>query len=157
MFTKLTKATKLTRGNGACRKLAAATVAAVAMVFTLPGVAGAADAAMTPASPLPVPAQRLVPVHAVPSHKVKVPVMHAWQRPRVSWPAAGVGTVAVPTGAAHAALAVPADRENAVMASPSADSVRAGGLPVWVGPPAQAGHPAAALAAGPAPSPRCGW
>ena len=141
---------KLTRGNGAFRKLAAAAVAAVAMVFTLPGAAGAAQTAMTPAAPRPVPAQHPVPVHAVPSHKVKVPTMTTWHRPSVSWPAAGAGTAAVPTGVAHAALAVPASRENVVMASPSTGSARAGGLPVWVGPAAQAGHPAAV--AGPAES-----
>ena len=143
---------KLRHRHGVYRKLVAAAVAAVAMAFTLAGAAGAAQAAMTPASPRPVPAQHPVPVHVVPSHKVATPVMKAWKQPSVSWPAAGVGTAAVPTGAAHAALAVPASRENAALASPSTGSVRAGGLPVWVGPAAQAGHATVALASAPAES-----
>src|SRR5579863_596012 len=144
------------RARGAYQKAAAAVVAAVAVVFTLPGTAGAATAAtaaIIPASPRPVPAPHLVPVHAVPSHKVAVPAMKAWQRPSVSWPAAGAATASVPSGAAHAAPPAPARRGNAMLAAPSTGSVRAGDLPVWVGPAAQAGGVTPALGdAGPANS-----
>jgi RHS repeat-associated protein len=121
-----------------------------------------------PAQPRRLSAQRPVPVHAVRSHHVRVPVMHAWHAPKVSWPAAGTATSALPAAASpgspartRAALAdaraLRSGLANQVMATPSAGSVRAGSLPVWVGPPvpstsgpaAKAGERAAAAAAVP--------
>ena len=67
-----------------------------------------------------------VPVHVVRDQRVRVPAMRAWHRPAASWPAAGTATMA---------LTAPTQRGARAGADPSAGSVRAGGLPVWVGPP----------------------
>lgn len=91
------------------------------------GLAGAVAPSSSAAAPRPsanrlraVPAQRPVPVHAVPSHTVPVPAMRAWHRPAVTWPAAGQAVAAVPAaGSGRAGRAG-----------------RAGALPVWVGPAA---------------------
>jgi RHS repeat-associated protein len=144
-----------TRGAGARRSswgraaaLAAAIPLVTAMSAPVPAAAG------RPAGPAPQ-AQRPVPVTAVPVRKVAVPAMHAWHRPAVSWPAAGRATVtlapsasvrsaapsasapAAPSASAPAApsASAPAARGAALgTAGPSAGSVRAGRLPVWVGP-----------------------
>jgi RHS repeat-associated protein len=86
----------------------------------------------SPAKLQPVAAEKPVPVHAVPSHKVPVPAMHPWRPPAVSWPAAGEALATVSgTGGAK-----PVRLGNAIMAAPSTGSRRAGSLPVWVGPAA---------------------
>jgi hypothetical protein len=69
-----------------------------------------------------------VPVHVVRGRTVKVPVMHPYRAPPVSWPAATSAT-AVITPAPEQAKAA------RLAAGPSAGSARAGDLPVWVGPP----------------------
>jgi hypothetical protein len=69
-----------------------------------------------------------VPVHVVKGRSVKVPVMHPYHAPPVSWPAAGTATAVI----ASAPVRV---RPSAEAAGPSAGSARAGALPVWVGPP----------------------
>jgi len=70
-----------------------------------------------------------VPVHTVHGRTVKIPPMHPYRRPPVSWPArqTGVARIAVATGLAR--------RPVMLTAGPSAGSARAGSLPVWVGPP----------------------
>jgi RHS repeat-associated protein len=80
----------------------------------------------TPAAP----AGAAVPVHVVRGQRVTVPSMKAWRRPATSWPAPGTATVA---------LTAPASRGARAGAGPSAGSVRAGRLPVWVGQPDAAG------------------
>jgi RHS repeat-associated protein len=83
-----------------------------------------------------------VPVHVVHGRPVRVPAMRTWHRPVTSWPTAGTATVA---------LAVPAPRGGqvpGVVAGPSAGSVRAGSLPVWVGPSAAAAATTAAVDGG---------
>ena len=69
-----------------------------------------------------------VPVHVVRGRTVKIPVMHPYHAPPVSWPAATTAT---------AVLAPVSVRAGAgrLAAGPSAGSARAGDLPVWVGPP----------------------
>ena len=67
-----------------------------------------------------------VPVHVVPTHRVRVPAMPSAHRPPTSWPAAATATVTVAAPPGLAARAA---------AAPSAGSARAGGLPVWIGPP----------------------
>jgi RHS repeat-associated protein len=84
-----------------------------------------------------------VPVQVVRGHRVRVPVMRAWRRPVTSWPPAGTATVV---------LTAPTPRGGRVAggadAAPSAGSVRAGRLPVWVGPPASAKTATTAAAGG---------
>lgn len=110
---------------------------------------------VAPANLRAAPAAKPVPVHAVASHQVKAPVMHAWKRPAVRWPSAGAATAAPLWSAAaeHLAAAAPpqawrSNSWNAAMASPSAGSAKAGSLPVWVGPAAATGS--GSTAAGPA-------
>jgi RHS repeat-associated protein len=100
-----------------------------------------------PARLLRVPAAKPVPVHAVPSHKVHVRAVPAWHRPKVSWPAPGAATAALP-GARRVTHAPPSSTWSALtrsagldtkaLAMPSPGSSRAGTLPVWVGPAATA-------------------
>lgn len=78
-----------------------------------------------------------VPVQVVHGQRVRVPVMTPSHRRATSWPAAGTATVALTAQADARAPARPA-------AGPSAGSVRAGRLPVWIGPPDAAGHVSAA-------------
>jgi hypothetical protein len=68
-----------------------------------------------------------VPVHVVRGRTVKVPVMHPYRAAAVSWPAAASATAVIPAGAGGGS--------GSLAAGPSAGSVRAGDLPVWVGPP----------------------
>jgi YD repeat-containing protein len=96
-----------------------------------------------PAQLLPVRLSRPVPVYPVPRRAVKVPVMRPWLRPAVTWPAAGAATVSLAGAPARRARRAPM-----VAAGPSAGSVRAGGLPVWVGAAAAGRGQAAAAAAG---------
>jgi RHS repeat-associated protein len=112
-----------------------------------------------PARLLPVPAGKPVPVHAVPSHKVRVPAMRAWHRPRVSWPAPRRATAALasarPPGApvppAPLTAGRPARPGTAALALPSPGSARAGTLPVWVGPAAATSRSGERIAAAAAP------
>ena len=129
------KVTIGTRGGRLARRLGAAGVA-VAAVLLLPLAAVApAAAAAGPARLLPVAAQKPVPVHAVPSHPVKVPVGRRWQLPPTTWPAPGSVTVPVAAGGPASRTARSAILA-AAMALPTAGSSRAGTLPVWVGPQA---------------------
>jgi len=64
------------------------------MVLVAPPPAAAASRP-SPNKLRPVAAAKPVPVHAVPSHPVKVPAMSAWQRPATSWPATGTASDAV--------------------------------------------------------------
>ncbi|HEY1626654.1 MAG TPA: hypothetical protein VGG16_22945, partial [Streptosporangiaceae bacterium] len=73
-------------------------------------------------------AGRPVPVHVVKGRTVKVPVMHPYHAPLVSWPATATATAVI--GPARVRVEPVPEA-----AGPSAGSVRAGGLPVWVGPP----------------------
>jgi RHS repeat-associated protein len=133
--------------------VAATLVPALAGMVMPPASGGGGG--VTPARPRPVPAQRPVHVHLVRSHKVKVPVMRAWHRPRVSWPGTGQATVGLSgLGTRSAAAARMAARgaktSNMKTAAPSARSSRAGSLPVWIGPAAGTGtHRAAAGSAAP--------
>jgi RHS repeat-associated protein len=137
---------------GWCWRLIAAG-AAVVLVPALAGMAAPAPdggSGVTPARPLPVPAQKAVPVHVLAPHKVKVPATHPWHRPAVRWPAAGAGTADLSARAAGSAAASGRGRPtNAAMAAPSARSARAGSLPVWIGPAVanQADRSGATLAA----------
>jgi len=72
-----------------------------------------------------------VPVHVVHGRKVRVPAMRAWHHRPTLWPAAGTATVALKAAAGGRAAV-------GLGAGPSAGSVRAGRLPVWVGPSAAA-------------------
>jgi hypothetical protein len=125
------KSWKRASGHAAYRKLGTVVMAAAAMIFLLPAYAGAAGTGRHPASLGPVPATKPVPVHAVPSHPVKLPTMHPWRRPKALWPAAGSATAAPSEPAASAG--------KTAMAAPSAGSARAGSLPVWVGRAARGG------------------
>ena len=74
------------------------------MVLVAPPPATAARP--SPAKLRPVAAAKPVPVHAVPSHPVKVPAMRAWQPPATSWPAAENAPAAVTaSGQAHVDMA----------------------------------------------------
>jgi RHS repeat-associated protein len=86
-----------------------------------------------------------VPVHAVHSQRHRVPTMPAWHRRATSWPAAGTATVSL-----TATDRSPGRPHGRASAQPSAGSVRAGDLPVWVGPPDTGG---AAVAKGSARTP----
>jgi hypothetical protein len=88
----------------------------------LPGPPAAAPAAgATVAGPPVPPKQRPVPVFPVKPNTAHVPAMHTWHAPATSWPPASTATVRL-----------------------SAGSVRAGSLPVTIGPAAGAGASAAA-------------
>jgi hypothetical protein len=69
-----------------------------------------------------------VRVHVVRGRAVRIPAMRPYHAPPVSWPAAAAATAAIVPARAGAET-VP------LAAGPSAGSARAGGLPVWVGPP----------------------
>jgi RHS repeat-associated protein len=135
-------------------RCAAAAAASVTVSALLTGMAAPQDAAGGP--PLParlrdVPATKPVPVHAIHGRRAHVPAMKPWRRPAVTWPAPGSATVQL-AGAARAGRAP----GNAALARPSAGSVRAGKLPVWIGPPAsQAGNRTSAVSGqnGPAAPP----
>jgi hypothetical protein len=71
---------------------------------------------------------KAVAVQVVHGRKAKVPVMDPWHGKPVSWPASGTGTAAITT-------ATTLSKTSRLRAGPSAGSARAGGLPVWVGPP----------------------
>jgi RHS repeat-associated protein len=73
-----------------------------------------------------------VPVHVVRGRTVKIPVMHPYHAPPVSWPAATTATAVLNPASSPASGRVGAGR---LAAGPSAGSARAGDLPVWVGPP----------------------
>jgi RHS repeat-associated protein len=70
-----------------------------------------------------------VPVHRVTGRQVRIAPMPAGQRPSAHWPAAASGTAVITAGAA------PGSQSSGSPALPTPGSVRAGGLPVWVGPP----------------------
>ncbi len=111
-----------------------AAVSAVWAAMAVPMLAGmalppggmATGSSRGPAMPAPKP----VPVFAVHGHKAKVPVMTPWQRPPVAWPAPGSATVHIAAGVASA----PGKSAAATSEVPGPGSVRAGSLPVWVGP-----------------------
>jgi hypothetical protein len=78
--------------------------------------------------------QRLVPVHAVPGRKARIPAMPLWHRPAVVWPAAGSAVARLHQASATAPS--PASSPGGKpLAGPSAGSARAGTMPVWTGPP----------------------
>src|SRR5580704_18968150 len=115
-------------GRGRGRRVAVVTCAVVTAVPFLTGMTqppGGASGLSGPAKLRPVAHAKPVPVSAVPNRKVKVPAVHAWQRPAVTWPAAGAATATLPAAAAVSGTrdnAAPA-RENAVMAGVGAGSV----------------------------------
>jgi RHS repeat-associated protein len=88
----------------------------------------------------PVPAQRPVPVRTVRFRRVPVPVNRIWHAPAVRWPSAGTGIAklaaetSVVRASVDAAARAGGQRANAILAGPTAGSVRAGAEPVWVGP-----------------------
>jgi len=98
-------------------------------VLAAPGLPGG------PSGPPPVQADKPVAVHQVARRTVQVPAMPTAHQHPVSWPASGSGTAAFAVRTPAAAVGTPAD--------PTAGSVRAGTLPLWVGP-----APAAARATG---------
>jgi len=112
---------------------------AVLLAPLVAGVPAAAAAGRQPAPLRPIAAQRPVPIHAVPSHPVKLPANRPWTLPRATWPAAGTGTVTLASPAAHGAVKTAATASSAALALPSPGSARAGALPVWVGPASAAG------------------
>jgi RHS repeat-associated protein len=131
------------------RTLATAGTAAL-IVPALTGMAGPSGSGPGgPAHLRPVPAQKPVPVHAVPAHKVKVPVMRAWHRPRVTWPPATTSSARITARHSITGAPLAAVRRNGALAMPSAGSRQAGSLPVWVGP---ADLTAQRSASGPMPS-----
>ncbi|HEV3379551.1 MAG TPA: RHS repeat-associated core domain-containing protein, partial [Trebonia sp.] len=114
---------KRRRGSAAWRKVSMAGAAVAAVICLLPATAAAAPAVPRPAAPLPVPAAKPVPVHALASDPQKVPAPALWKRPATAWPSAGSAT-AVPASSGTG---------KTVMAEATPGSVRAGSLPVWVG------------------------
>jgi RHS repeat-associated protein len=118
---------------------ACAAITALALV-ALPGVPGAhPGGGRTPAALRPAPKMKPVPVHAVPKHPVKVPVMRPWHRPATVWPSPGSASAAPAWSAGSAGVAGRATTgraatANVTMAEASTGSARAGSLPVWVGP-----------------------
>jgi RHS repeat-associated protein len=100
--------------------------ALVAVVGLVAGCLVAIQATVSPGAPVAQPGSP-VPVHVVHGRPVRVPAMKAWHRPATSWPAAGTATVAL-TAPEPNGRQVPG-----TAAGPSAGSVRAGSLPVWVG------------------------
>ncbi|MGD0603158.1 MAG: RHS repeat-associated core domain-containing protein [Streptosporangiaceae bacterium] len=76
-----------------------------------------------------------VAVQVVRGHKVKIPVMNPWHGQPVSWPAPDAGAAVITTAVTAPSLV------SRLRAGPSAGSGRAGGLPVWVGPPDSASSP----------------
>jgi hypothetical protein len=77
-----------------------------------------------------------VAVQVVHGSKAKVPVMSPWHGKPVSWPASGKGAAVITMAATTPSKA------SRLRAGPSAGSDRAGGLPVWVGPPDTKSSPA---------------
>ncbi len=122
-------------------KPAAATVAAALLVA---GLVAWGPLRGRPGAP-PAPAGRPVAVRPVPRRTVPVPPMPAEHPAPVSWPAAGTGTAVFAAATTRAVT----DPGAGLLAGPTGGSVRAGTLPVWVGPPAgtdQAGSPAVSRA-----------
>jgi RHS repeat-associated protein len=106
-----------------------AVAAVAAVVFMLPVTAAqAAPAKAGPAAPLPLPAEKPVPVHAVASHPEKLAQPKLWQKPKTTWPAAGTATAMPKSGSGKTGAA-----------APTAGSARAGSLPVWIGHAAKGG------------------
>src|SRR5215469_4929582 len=104
------------RGSRMPRRARAAVITGMtALLVPLAGIAPAAQAAAAagPARLLPVAAGKLIPVHPVPAHPVKVPEGRPWHLPPASWPAAGTATV-------PAVAAAPAGRTSPAMALASA-------------------------------------
>ena len=109
-----------------------------------------------PARPRPADAGKAVPVHLVRSRHIRVPKpATSWHPAAARWPAAGTASVSLTAAALrHSSPAGPgadrsaaglsrssgakagtsADSSYARLARPSAGSVRAGKLPVWIGP-----------------------
>jgi RHS repeat-associated protein len=135
--------------SGAVRHAERALVVCAAVAVLVPAVA-----AMRPVPPgggatAPAPPRtKPVPAHVVHSRPLRVRRVPDWRRPPVVWPAAGARTVVLRTAGQRAAR--PVRRRGAAghvaLAAPSPGSVRAGSLPVWIGPvtaPARrAGRPA---------------
>jgi RHS repeat-associated protein len=140
------------RGRGAGRRGSRLLTGSVAGALVLPLLAGGfqpppGGGQPGPAALRPAPAQKPVRVYPVRTHKMTVPVIPSWHRPAVSWPS-GTGSADVAAGGtagSHPAAEPSGGWNNAAMAGPSAGSVRAGTLPVWVGPElatAPRAHPA---------------
>jgi RHS repeat-associated protein len=122
------------RAKGAAAVLTAAALLAAGLAAP---AAAHASARPGPASPLPVPAQKPVPVRAVPVRAVTRPVMRPQRLAPAAWPAVGSAVANV------AAAGASAPSGGLPTALPGPLAVRAGNLPVWVGPAAQtvrAGH-----------------
>ncbi len=113
------------------RRAVAVAAAATAVVLLADGLV-AVPALAAPAPTLPwrpgVQQERSVPGKDLVTRSKPAMALPSWVPPAVMWPAAGSVEVAMPAGAAAEA--------------------RAGGLPVWVGPPASAGQPGPAGAPG---------
>jgi RHS repeat-associated protein len=91
----------------------------------------------SPARPLPVSPGRPVPVYPVRSRHVWVPkTPPTWHPAPAQWPATGAATLRVGPGSGQAGLSGAA---AGAQAEPTAGSVRAGSLPVWVGPAGRGG------------------
>lgn len=123
-----------TRATG-LRRVGTAVVGAVLLAPVLTGMSmPVGTSAASPAKLRPVARAKPVHVHAVRAHKIKVPAMHAWHRPAVTWPAASTAAASLPATRSITGKIVPAARRNGVLAAASAGSARAGSLPLWVGP-----------------------
>src|SRR5260370_18579664 len=72
-----------------------------------------------PARPLPVPAQRPVPVHVVRPSGIRPPKVRLWHAPRLSWRAPG-SAVAAPKTTAPAKAALARELRIPLLAGPSA-------------------------------------
>ncbi len=118
----------------------------VSAALTAGMVAGMTPAAASPAlrSAPVIPHDKSIPVTPVASHYRAPTPMPPWHAAAVTWPA-GSATVSLPAGTSGA---------SSDSAQQSASQVRAGSLPVWLGPAATraTGIPRSAVAAAPAAS-----
>ncbi|HEV2373270.1 MAG TPA: RHS repeat-associated core domain-containing protein [Streptosporangiaceae bacterium] len=89
-----------------------------------------------PAVPLRLPDMRPVPAYAVHHPPARVPAVAEWHAPPLVWPAAGAAMVVLRAGgpAGQPGAAARGVAGAGTLAAPSPGSVRAGSLPVWVGP-----------------------
>jgi RHS repeat-associated protein len=107
---------------------------AVGVVAAVPASASAAAATRTPASPLPVAAQRPVSVHRVAPRPLRLPAMRVPKPPAAAWPAPGSALATVSPAAVTAGTTGTTGARGPRAALPGALSRQAGSLPVWVGP-----------------------
>jgi RHS repeat-associated protein len=122
------------------RLVVVAAIAAIVPMLTGMALPSPDPAGPGPARPLPVRAEKPVPVYAVRSRRLPVARTHTWHPAPVSWPAGRTVTVdvtqpdAAPAAKAGPRTLRPATATVAAMARPSPGSARAGSLPLWVGP-----------------------